>query len=71
MISKEKDLKEKIDWYIERINEMQKNWSATKAGSRYGDEYLEMQIKVYTAQLACLQEQLAELKQRSPTGQFS
>lgn len=38
--------------YKEKLAQMTKDWAATRGGSRYGDEYLETQIKVYQAMIA-------------------
>ncbi|KKQ69210.1 MAG: hypothetical protein US90_C0018G0054 [Candidatus Shapirobacteria bacterium GW2011_GWE2_38_30] len=42
-----KNLEKELDLYRKKLTQMQKDWSASRGGSRYGDEYLEMQIKVY------------------------
>lgn len=48
--------------YQEKLVEMVQSWSATKGGSRYGDEYLETQIKVYQSMIAEVKKELLELK---------
>jgi flagellar motility protein MotE (MotC chaperone) len=40
-------LNEELKKYERKVSQLQKDWTVTKAGSRYGDEYLETQIKVY------------------------
>ena len=44
----------KIAKYEAKIADLQKKWSASRAGSRYGDENLEIQLKVCQAILADL-----------------
>jgi len=34
-------LKEEQKRYQQKLEQMQKDWAASKGGSRYGDEYLE------------------------------
>ncbi len=48
--------------YKEKLSQMQKDWAATRAGSCYGDEYLEVQIKVYQSMIMEVQKEIASLK---------
>ena len=41
---------------------MERNWAATKGGSRYGDEYLEVQCKVYRQMIGEVSEEIMKLK---------
>ena len=41
---------------------MQKNWAATKSGSAYGEEYLEIQIKVYGQMVNDLKKEILRLR---------
>jgi hypothetical protein len=58
-----KKLKEELKKYKTKLKQMQVDWSETKAGSRYGDEYLEMQIKVYNQMIVNVDEEIK--KERS------
>ncbi len=46
-----KRLEEELKKYNKKLSQMKKDWAATKEGSRYGNEYLETQIKVYQAMI--------------------
>ena len=54
----EKELKK----YKKKLAQMEGDWAVTKQGSRYGDEYLEMQIKVYRAMIVDVKKQILEEK---------
>ena len=58
---KVKRLKRELIKYQGRLGRMQKNWSVTKSGSRYGDEYLETQIKVYRQMIVEVKREMARL----------
>ncbi len=51
----EKNKKERLEAegekYQKKLAQMMVDWAASKGGSRYGDEYLETQIKVYKAMI--------------------
>ena len=51
-----------VEKYKKKLLQMQKNWSVTKEGSRYGDEYLEVQIKVYQSIINDLDREIRDLK---------
>jgi prefoldin subunit 5 len=55
-------LENELKKYKEKVSEMQKNWSETRGGSRYGDEYLELQIKVYQSMIDELNGEILRLK---------
>jgi len=55
-------LEEELEKYEKRLVRMQKNWAATKSGSRYGEEYLGIQIKVYEQMVMGLKEEILKLK---------
>jgi hypothetical protein len=61
-VEKIKRLEDELDKYEKKLKEMQVNWSATKGGSRYGDEYLETQIKVYQSMIAEVKREIMKLK---------
>ena len=65
MGNKTEKLEAELAKYQVRMDEMVKNWSATKGGSRYGDEYLETQIKVYQSMIAEIKMELYKLKRAS------
>lgn len=49
-------LKAELRKYRAKSKQMQEDWAETKAGSRYGDEYLEMQIKIYGQMIVGVEE---------------
>ena len=51
-----------LEKYKNKLGEMQKRWTETKGGSRYGDEYLEVQCKVYTDMIVQVKEEILRLK---------
>ena len=55
-------LKNELAVCEKRLMEMQKNWSESREGSRYGDEYLEVQIKVYQDMTLSIKKGILELK---------
>ncbi|RLC35558.1 hypothetical protein DRH14_00610 [Candidatus Shapirobacteria bacterium] len=57
-----KRLEQELKKYQTKLKQMQKDWSETKAGSRYGDEYLEMQIKVYNNMVNQVQQEIRQIK---------
>lgn len=61
MNPKKKKLIGDLKRYREKLAQMIKNWSATRGGSRYGDEYLEMQIKVYQQMVMDTMREIQEL----------
>lgn len=54
-----------LEKYKKKLGEMQKSWSETKGGSRYGDEYLEVQCKVYTDMIVQIKEEILKLKKKN------
>ena len=62
MEDKKTRLRSELEKYQVKLNEMRKNWAASKSGSRYGDEYLETQIKVYESFIFDIQQELKSLK---------
>jgi DNA-binding protein YbaB len=55
-------LEKELQKYRKKLSEMQKSWSETRAGSRYGDEYLELQIKVYQSMIDELGAEIYRIK---------
>lgn len=59
-----KKLEKELKKYEKRLTRMQKNWAATKSGSCYGEEYLEIQIKVYGRMMEGLRKEILELRKK-------
>ncbi|HAP37418.1 hypothetical protein A2574_04010 [Candidatus Shapirobacteria bacterium RIFOXYD1_FULL_38_32] len=59
-----KNLEKELDLYRKKLTQMQKDWSASRGGSRYGDEYLEMQIKVYQDMIISVKKEIFELRRK-------
>ena len=57
-----KRLEAELKKYERRLVRMQENWAATKSGSRYGEEYLGIQVKVYRQMIAGLKREISGLK---------
>jgi len=55
-------LEKELEKYEKRLTRMQKNWAATKSGSAYGEEYLEIQIKVYGQMVNDLKKEILRLR---------
>lgn len=55
-------LEAELKKYTDKFTQMQADWAETKPGSHYGNEYLEMQIKVYQEIIAGLKAQIVDLK---------
>jgi len=55
-------LEEELKRYEKKLKEMERNWAATKGGSRYGDEYLEVQCKVYRDMISQVSSEILKLK---------
>lgn len=50
--------------YQKILSRLLKEWSATRAGSAYGSEYLEIQIKVYQDMILQIKSAIAQLKKK-------
>lgn len=61
MTRKELLLKE-LEKYEKKVAQLTRDWSETKGGSRYGDEYGEMQIKVYQRMIEDVKRELKAVK---------
>lgn len=48
--------------YQLKLSQLQHDWSISKEGSRYGNEYLETQIKVYQDMILQLKNEIFKLK---------
>ena len=48
--------------YQKILSRLLKEWSATREGSAYGSEYLEIQIKVYQDMILQIRSAIAQLK---------
>lgn len=62
MDDKLRSLERELLKYKKKLSQMQKDWSATRAGSCYGNEYLEVQIKVYQSMIMDIQKEILEQK---------
>ena len=59
-----KRLRGELRKYRSKLKQMQVDWAETKSGSRYGDEYLEGQIKVYGQMITDTEEEIKKEKIR-------
>ncbi|MFA6518359.1 MAG: hypothetical protein WCV93_01755 [Candidatus Shapirobacteria bacterium] len=57
-LQKRKRLEEELEKYKDKLNQLQKDWASSKEGSRYGNEYLETQVKVYKAMIEEVEREL-------------
>jgi hypothetical protein len=57
-----KKLEMELEKYKRKLREMEIDWAATKAGSAYGNEYLEVQCKVYMDMIIQVKEEILKLK---------
>ena len=64
MDEKIKKLEKELSRYQKKLAQLTVDWSETKAGSRYGDEYGEIQIKVYRSMIDALKKKILELKKK-------
>ena len=60
-LEKRERLERELERYREKLNQLQKDWAASKEGSRYGNEYLETQAKVYKAMVEEVEGELKKL----------
>jgi cob(I)alamin adenosyltransferase len=51
-----------LERYQTKLFQLQKVWAKSKVGSRYGDEYLESQIRVYQSITDQVQEEITRLE---------
>lgn len=63
-MDKLEELEKELTKYKKKLTQMTEDWGATKAGSRYGDEYLEVQIKVYRSMVESLRREIVDLKRK-------
>jgi hypothetical protein len=59
-----KKLEAELEKYQKKLRQMQSDWSATKGGSRYGDEYLETQVKVYQEMILGVKKEILRMKKK-------
>jgi cob(I)alamin adenosyltransferase len=57
-LGKKERLEAELEKYQKKLEQMQIDWAASRGGSRYGDEYLETQIKVYKAMIEEVKKEL-------------
>lgn len=62
MEDKKQKLLEELAKYENKLAQLVKDWSETRAGSRYGDEYGGIQIKVYEQMIEGIKNDLKNLK---------
>jgi len=55
-------LEGELEKYEKKLRQLESDWAASKGGSRYGDEYLETQIKVYRKMMAEVREEIMSIK---------
>lgn len=55
------ELKRQLLNYQKKLKQLVGNFTETKTGSRYGNEYLEIQIKVYQDMITSVQKEIKEL----------
>jgi len=56
--NRKEKLMAELEKYQKKLEQLTKGWSETKGGSRYGDEYGEIQIKVYQKMIEEIREEL-------------
>jgi len=62
----EKKLLEELEKYEKKLRQIQSDCAEFKAGgSRYGDEYGEIQSKVYAEMIISIKEELKKLKRKT------
>lgn len=59
-----KKLENELSKYEEKQSDMIKQYTETRAGSAYGVEYFEIQVKVYQSMIADIKKELSELKRK-------
>lgn len=57
-------LQSEVKKYQDKLKQIHSDWSETKEGSRYGNEYLEVQTKVYQSMISDLQSEIDKLKRK-------
>lgn len=55
-------LEEELKKYEAKILQLQKDFAATRSGSAYGSEYLEVQVKVYQDMIIQTKREILKLK---------
>ena len=58
-------LKANLEHYQQRYDSLKLKWSETRKESRYGDEYIEMQMKVYENRIARGKQKIVKLKKEN------
>ena len=61
-MTKAEVLKQELNNLEKKLVQLQTDWAETKGGSRYGDEYVEVQIKVYESMIGEIKAELAKIK---------
>lgn len=62
MADKKQDLMSELVKYEKKLAQLRTDWGETRGGSRYGDEYGEVQIKVYQKMIEEVKVELSKLK---------
>lgn len=60
--NKRQALEEELKRLEKKLEQLKKDTAEIKGGSRYGDEYGEIQLKVYSQMIAEVKEELSKLK---------
>lgn len=58
-------LESELKKYQEKLRQMEVDWAASRGGSRYGDEYLETQLKVYRNMIMQVKQEILVLKKQN------
>lgn len=61
-MDKKEALLQELEKYKKKLEQLTKDWSETKGGSRYGDEYGEVQMKVYAQMIEDVKTELKKIK---------
>ncbi len=64
-MGKLEELEIELEKYQKKLRQLETDWSASRGGSRYGDEYLETQVKVYQAMIVDVNKEIHKLSRKS------
>jgi len=59
---KTEGLEKELAKYKQKLSQLEKEYAETKGGSRYGSEYLDIQIKVYSKMIGDIEEEIRQKK---------
>lgn len=63
--NKTEELKKELAKYRDKLGQLEKEYAETRGGSRYGSEYLDIQVKVYTKMISDIEEEIRQKKFRN------